>query len=112
MKKALLYLSLLLSTYSYAFIAGQVEVYGTVVDLNKNFVTLQKGKAKIEVPRGTVKIKPKTKLTTGIKVKALLTAKELNDTILRIRNKKNQRRIASQRYRKENRKPASSEYDH
>ena len=109
MKKLLLYLSLLLSSYSYAFIAGSVEVSGKVVKFDKDFVTLQKGKAKIEVPKRT--IQTKTKLTRGIKVQALLTVRELNDTILRV--KENNRRLSSQRSGKWNieniREPASAE---
>ena len=110
MKKVLLYLSLLLSSYSYAFIAGDIEVSGKVINFDKNFVTLQKGKAKIEVPKRTVKTK--NKLTTGIEVKAFLTVKQFNDTILRA--KKNNRRLASQRAKRKHIKsariPASSEY--
>ena len=64
----------------------------------------------IKVPKRTVKTK--TKLTTGIEVKAFLTVKQFNDTILRA--KKNNRRLASQRAKRKHiksvRVPASSEY--
>ena len=131
MKKVLLYLSILLSYFSYAFVAGRVEVSGVVVSYDKEFVTLQNGKARIEVPKKTVKLKPKTKLTRGTKVYALLTVKELNDTILRAKENnrriashrsknrriKSNRRIASERSRKrknepEREEPTSLEYDH
>ena len=94
MKKFLLYLSLLLSSYSYAVVSGPVEVSGTVVKYDKNTVTLKQKKGQITVPRN--RIPSKYKLRYKRRVKALLTVEDFNK-ILRADYK---RVLASQRAKK------------
>ena len=95
MKKFLLCLSLLLSSYSYALVYGKVEVHGKVVSYNKKTVTLQqKTGKKIKVPRQAVQTK---KIRTRQKVHALLKIEDL----------KKKSKVKQTR-----RMPASSEYGH
>ncbi len=106
MKKVLLYLSLLLSSYSYALTIGPVKVEGVVVNYDNKFVTLQNGEEKIKVPKRT--IPTEYKLRTGKKVHALLEVEDLNK-IIRANYKKHMasRRLAKKRRIKSNRRLAS-----
>ena len=76
MKKVLLYLTFVLSSYGYALVAGPVRVQGVVVSYDKKTVTLKQKTGKIKVPRES--IPKKFKLKTGKQVYALLKPEELN----------------------------------
>ena len=85
MKKLLLYLTFVLSSYGYALVAGPVKIQGIVVSYDKDTVTLKQKNVKIKVPRES--IPKKFKLNTGKRVYALLKPEELNK-ILDIDKKK------------------------
>ena len=131
MKKFLFYLSLLLSSFSYAVVSGPVEVSGTVVNVDKNSVTLKpqkgQGKGKFKVPRK--RIPPKYKISYNKPVKAFLTIEEFNKILRddykkslasqkRAKKKriKSKRGIASQRSKKRDAEPeienTGLEHDH
>ena len=115
MKKILLYLSLLLSFYSYAVVFGPVEVSGKVIKYDKKTVTLKQKKGIITVPKGAIK-KDKD-IRTGNTVTAFIKIDIFNKIISKkykrmLASQKAKRKLASEQSKKYKRKPASSEYAH
>lgn len=86
MKKLLLYLTFVLSSYGYALVAGPAKLQGVVVSYDQNTVTLKQKNGKIKLPRDS--IPKKFKLKTGKKVYALLKPEDLNKILRSTKNPK------------------------
>jgi len=79
MKKVLLYLFLVLSSYGYALVVGPARVQGVVVSYDKDTVTLKQKNGKIKVPRES--IPKKFNLKTGKRVYVLLKQEDLKKAL-------------------------------